>query len=235
MKHNSFPLVPLCLIFVIGQHTALFGQVEPENLVFNPSFEEFVACPTGFGSLQSGFFEVSVTGLLGNLVFSSSGVIDHIPTCVWDGTGGTSGYLAADGYYHVDITVNGCEGISEDQTFGQFVYLSTAQQRLSDEDEDETDSPEQSNLSIEPESAKLKDDTLTTGVFVFPNPNSGSFTIAGIGMNQVVIMDAAGKLVRQLNAGMADRVSVDGLGAGLYIVQVQMADGRVENAKVIVN
>lgn len=70
---------------------------------------------------------------------------------------------------------------------------------------------------------------------VYPNPNSGSFTIAGNQLMMIIITEASGKMVRQLNGGMADRVSVDGLGAGLYIVQAQMADGRVENAKVVVN
>lgn len=70
---------------------------------------------------------------------------------------------------------------------------------------------------------------------ISPNPNSGTFTIAGSSLHQVIITDASGKLVRQVNGGMRTQVQIDGLSSGLYLVRAQMADGSVENGKVIVN
>jgi len=69
---------------------------------------------------------------------------------------------------------------------------------------------------------------------IYPNPNSGTFTIVGAAMQQITIMDASGKLVKQFNANLADRVEISGLGAGLYIVRAQMADGSVETDRVVV-
>lgn len=70
---------------------------------------------------------------------------------------------------------------------------------------------------------------------VYPNPNSGTFTIAGAGMERVQIMEASGKLVREMKGPFATNVEVSGLGPGLYLVRVQLTDGTVENAKVVVN
>lgn len=72
-------------------------------------------------------------------------------------------------------------------------------------------------------------------VSVYPNPNSGTFTIAGAGMERVQIMEASGKLVREMKGPFATNVEVSGLGPGLYLVRVQLTDGTVENAKVVVN
>lgn len=70
---------------------------------------------------------------------------------------------------------------------------------------------------------------------VYPNPNTGSFTITGSALQQVMITDATGKLVRQLNGGARTQLQIEGLSSGLYLVRAQMVDGSVENAKVVVN
>lgn len=70
---------------------------------------------------------------------------------------------------------------------------------------------------------------------LFPNPNSGTFTISGADIQRVQIMEASGKLVRNMKGPFATNVEVSGLGPGLYLVRVQKVDGRVENLKVIVN
>lgn len=72
------------------------------------------------------------------------------------------------------------------------------------------------------------------GFLISPNPNSGSFTIEGSSLQEVIITDATGKLVRQLNGGLRTQVQIDGLSSGLYIVRAQMANGSVENGKVVV-
>lgn len=78
-------------------------------------------------------------------------------------------------------------------------------------------------------------ETSSSSFNVYPNPNSGAFTIVGTEIQQIKVSDASGKLVQSKLGNLADRVEISGLSPGLYIVRVQMADGRVENAKVIVN
>ncbi|MFT5900811.1 MAG: hypothetical protein ACI9LA_000003 [Bacteroidia bacterium] len=70
---------------------------------------------------------------------------------------------------------------------------------------------------------------------VYPNPNNGSFTISANEIGTVYISDVAGKLIETINGGLRNKVKVDGLSSGLYIIRVQMVDGSVENAKVVVN
>ena|GEM_PF-6685553 len=69
---------------------------------------------------------------------------------------------------------------------------------------------------------------------VVPNPNSGTFTIDGTGIQQITIMDASGKLVRQMAGPFGTAVEVSSLGAGLYVVRVQMEDGSIETGRVVV-
>ncbi len=69
---------------------------------------------------------------------------------------------------------------------------------------------------------------------IHPNPNSGTFTISGTDMQQITIMEASGKLVRQMAGPFGTAVEVSGLSAGLYVVRVQMADGGVETGRVVV-
>ena len=77
--------------------------------------------------------------------------------------------------------------------------------------------------------------TLNTRLQITPNPNSGTFTIAGAEMERVQIMEASGKLVRQLQGPFGQASEVSGLGPGLYLVRAQMVDGSVKSAKVVLN
>jgi hypothetical protein len=70
---------------------------------------------------------------------------------------------------------------------------------------------------------------------IFPNPNNGSFMVLGSGLLMVEILDASGKLIQSLVNQTKDKLQINGLGAGLYLVRAQMADGSVENGKVIVS
>ena len=74
-----------------------------------------------------------------------------------------------------------------------------------------------------------------TSIHLIPNPNSGTFTIAGAGMERVQIMEASGQLVRMMAGPFATNVAVSGLGPWLYLVRVQLMDGSVESAKVVVS
>lgn len=55
---------------------------------------------------------------------------------------------------------------------------------------------------------------------IIPNPNSGIFTITGPNMQRIQILEATGKLVREITP-TGNAVQVSGLSAGLYIVWVQ--------------
>ena len=69
---------------------------------------------------------------------------------------------------------------------------------------------------------------------IYPNPAAGIFTISGTDMQHINILTATGKLVREISP-TGNAVQVNGLSSGLYIVRAQMADGSVENGKVVVN
>lgn len=99
-------------------------------------------------------------------------------------------------------------------------------QRLAQDEED----PEDMQASLDRE-ANVKHES---DFGIYPNPNFGSFTIAGRSLQQVIITDATGKLVRQINGGTRSQIQIDGLSSGLYLVRAQMADGSVENGKVVV-
>ena len=70
-------------------------------------------------------------------------------------------------------------------------------------------------------------------VKVFPNPASDMLQIrSDVEFSAVRIVNMAGQVVRQLSAeGMECSLSVQGLAAGLYILQLQTANGTV-NTKV---
>ena len=81
----------------------------------------------------------------------------------------------------------------------------------------------------------LVNENYAKDIRITPNPNSGTFTISGADMHRVQLMEASGKLVREMKGPFGNAVEVSGLNSGLYIVRVMMVDGRVENEKVIVN
>ena len=87
-------------------------------------------------------------------------------------------------------------------------------------------------ISHETNLDKRGDESLFT---VYPNPNSGSFTISASEIATVYISDVSGKLIQTINGGLRNQVEVTGLSSGLYLIRAQMADGSVENAKVVVN
>ena len=74
----------------------------------------------------------------------------------------------------------------------------------------------------EEENIESRPEPTASNFNIYPNPNSGTFTISGTDMQQITIMDATGKLVRQMAGPFGTAVEVSSLGAGLYVVRVQM-------------
>lgn len=72
-------------------------------------------------------------------------------------------------------------------------------------------------------------------VSVLPNPASGKFTITGAKAgNTFVLLSATGKVVRQGTVSNSPEVNVKGLPTGVYILQLQTADG-MQSVKVKIN
>ncbi len=107
-------------------------------------------------------------------------------------------------------------------------YVPPPAQRLADPEGE----PEDMQASMDSESKTNTD--VEPDFSIYPNPNSGTFTISGSLLQKITITDTTGKLIKQLNGGLRSSLEVDGLSAGLYLVRAQMADGSVENAKVVV-
>ena len=72
------------------------------------------------------------------------------------------------------------------------------------------------------------------GIAVTPNPTQDSFFVLGEQLKELEIKNASGKLIQTINGGLRNQVEVNGLSSGLYLIRAQMADGSVENAKVVV-
>lgn len=180
---------------------------------------------------------------------SGRGVWEHDLYCPYDQDLVLTGNLVSDEFYEASSTISSTEsigsGISSSYRAGFEIVLNpgfTAVEgsnwrgfihgcetqgnsfRLADPNQNENET----NGFSTNESASSQNMT------VYPNPNTGSFTIAGSSLQQVIITDATGKLIKQLNGGLRSSLEVDGLSAGLYLVRAQMADGRLENAKVVV-
>lgn len=68
-------------------------------------------------------------------------------------------------------------------------------------------------------------------VLIYPNPANGHFTIRGIEMESVLIFDASGKLLLELELNYQNQVdiSLDHFQTGLYIVQITISGGVISN------
>lgn len=73
-----------------------------------------------------------------------------------------------------------------------------------------------------------------TEVIVFPNPNQGSFTIKATETIGGTLFDIMGRRVRTMSKIDNNTLFISEVAKGSYLVRVQMADGRVKNAKVVV-
>ena len=79
-----------------------------------------------------------------------------------------------------------------------------------------------------------EDDLLNTRVAVLPNPNDGAFTVTGEDLHGIQILEVSGKLVKELKEPLNNRIQVNGLGAGLFIVRIHTQDGSVVNRRIVV-
>lgn len=76
---------------------------------------------------------------------------------------------------------------------------------------------------------------LDNGIQVYPNPAQDVLFVRGADLNsRVLMMDASGRIVRNENLGAAGQVSLNGLSAGLYLVQLE-TNGKRSSARVVVN
>ena len=72
-------------------------------------------------------------------------------------------------------------------------------------------------------------------VSVYPNPASGSITIAGENIAGIEICNLLGEVVYEmLQCNGNNVISTDGMGAGSYFVRVTMNDGKVVTKKIVV-
>jgi len=70
---------------------------------------------------------------------------------------------------------------------------------------------------------------------VFPNPNNGNFAIRAEQPIGGVVYDMLGRRITVMQKIDEHTLYVSDLSLGTYVVRVQMEDGSVENAKVVVN
>ena len=71
-------------------------------------------------------------------------------------------------------------------------------------------------------------------VSVYPNPASGSITVAGENIVEVQICNLLGEVVYEMQQCNGNNViSTDGMGAGSYFVRVSMADGKIVTKKIV--
>ena len=71
---------------------------------------------------------------------------------------------------------------------------------------------------------------------LFPNPNTGKFTISGLDKGNVIrIFDVTGKLVYdEIAKDNSVVVDLEGLNKGIYIYQINSAGKEVQHRKLVV-
>lgn len=79
----------------------------------------------------------------------------------------------------------------------------------------------------------LPNGNITQQIKLYPNPNSGSFTIEGINIRAIDVYDALGGLTRQIRP-TSNRVVLDDLASGVYIIRVHHTDGSSSTERVVV-
>lgn len=178
---------------------------------------------TGFVSYRLRVF----TGHSGLKIHDVTRPIVSNTVALWDGLnneidGSTVEFAVTNGTYMFILDLTDCDGNVNNQA--SFWTVLNSSNKMADPEEEE----------IEVENLESETIPFQNDILIIPNPNSGTFTIIGTAMQQITIMDASGKLVKQLNAANGNSIEVSGLGAGLYIVRVQMSDGSVEIDRVVV-
>ncbi|HLG04377.1 MAG TPA: T9SS type A sorting domain-containing protein [Bacteroidia bacterium] len=70
---------------------------------------------------------------------------------------------------------------------------------------------------------------------IFPNPSSGSFTVAysGVTVREIRLTDITGKIIFQRNTGNLSGLTLDNLSNGTYILAVTDIENRSINRKII--
>ncbi|AIZ64870.1 hypothetical protein PK28_16525 [Hymenobacter sp. DG25B] len=69
---------------------------------------------------------------------------------------------------------------------------------------------------------------------VFPNPAAGAVQIQLPGPGQIMVLDVTGRTVRKAHSTGRQPLSVVGLAAGVYVVRVALADGRLGVRRLLV-
>jgi hypothetical protein len=77
------------------------------------------------------------------------------------------------------------------------------------------------------------DEISPSGISVYPNPNSGAFTISVTKTSRILLMNEIGQLVRSLECRKEEenKVLVTGLAPGIYFIAI---DGEKGTIKIIV-
>ena len=84
------------------------------------------------------------------------------------------------------------------------------------------------------ENTNLKDGSHV--INVYPNPNSGSFTVEfDEGRNgSLIVVDALGRIVRELEFDGKDRIDMLDFESGIYLIQLKFENGIGETRRVVV-
>ena len=74
---------------------------------------------------------------------------------------------------------------------------------------------------------------------IFPNPNSGAFTVQSTNecMESIVIYDLSGKMIKFIKLGEGIRqtdVDIQGMAKGIYAVRIQFGSGIIQTEKIII-
>lgn len=69
---------------------------------------------------------------------------------------------------------------------------------------------------------------------VFPNPAAGTVQIKLPGQGQIMVLDVTGRTVRTARSTGSQPLQITGLAAGVYVVRVTLADGRLGVRRLLV-
>lgn len=165
-------------------------------------------------------------GLTGQqAIYSASGPVTNSPMAIWDGSGwNTSGPSSTQTVYYI-LELHRCNG-SVEGLAGYWTAIGNGPGKMHSNPSIES-SPEEEHIKQESEPLNL--------LGIYPNPNTGDFSVVGDGIEHIEVYSSIGGLINTYPIGENNFLKVSGLAQGVYFVRAFYVDGETITKRVIVH